>query len=299
MRKKYILFLLLIIFFTIAFQWSSISSYDEYGNEISNISIYNMNKAIEKKVIYTVKKIMKNTKINEYPLKIQKKDTYNYYNIPPIGQACSCGNIDIVKMLATNGANLNMKVLPTGETPLMLALNSPNLNDRLEIVRFLLSNNVNSNIARYNEQIFLAFNFPGFNDNEQKFEKKANEVLDIMDLLIKNNVDLSYELTHREVIISIAAIYDRVDIINYLLINKNSNFDINKKIELYENDLSTSKLYNDTTALIIAVRKNASIDTIKFLLSNGADKNIKDGDGYSALDYAISNNNYDVVKLLK
>ena len=29
-------------------------------------------------------------------------------------------------------------------------------------------------------------------------------------------------------------IYDRVDIINYLLINKNSNFDINKKIELYE-----------------------------------------------------------------
>ena len=66
-----------------------------------------------------------------------------------------------------------MKVLPTGETPLMLALNSPNLNDRLEIVRFLLSNNVNSNVARYNEQIFFAFNLPGFNDNEQKFEKKS------------------------------------------------------------------------------------------------------------------------------
>ena len=54
---------------------------------------------------------------------------------------------------------------------------------------------------------------------------------------------------------------------------------------------------NGQTPLIMGVKNNAA-DTVKLLIDHGADITIKDNDGYSAYDYALQNNNFDIIDLL-
>ena len=44
---------------------------------------------------------------------------------------------------------------------------------------------------------------------------------------------------------------------------------------------------------------NGDVETVEFLLSKGADKNIKDDEGKTALDYAVEYQKGDIISLLK
>jgi ankyrin repeat protein len=71
--------------------------------------------------------------------------------------------------------------------------------------------------------------------------------------------------------------------------------DLNKPIRIGEEyDLEE---YDEISPLFYAIRKNASLELIEFLLDNGVDLFTVDSDGISALDTAIKFKRKDVVKL--
>ena len=63
------------------------------------------------------------------------------------------------------------------------------------------------------------------------------------------------------------------------------------------NKTTINRLVNGKNALIIAAG-NSYIDTVKVLLTNGADVNSADNDGWTSLMYAANNGHLEIVKLL-
>ena len=81
-----------------------------------------------------------------------------------------------------------------------------------------------------------------------------------------------------------------------LVINTNKYPELIKDIYLYK-DIINEKNDLGWTALILACR-NSSIETIKQLLDNGADVNLRCNGGWNALMVSCNNNNFNTTKLL-
>lgn len=110
--------------------------------------------------------------------------------------------------------------------------------------------------------------------------------MDILNLTIKNNVDMNYidETSLSKYSPLIMAAYSGSKSIMQKVIKNGA--DIN-----YKNA-------EGTTALLEATRMGWT-DGVKLLLESGADKNIKDNYNLDALHYAKENNKKDIVRLLK
>lgn len=65
-----------------------------------------------------------------------------------------------------------------------------------------------------------------------------------------------------------------------------------------ENGTNVNKKFNGMTSLMYAARYN-KVDIIEYLLLKGADRNIKDSQGFTALKHAELSNAYEAIALLK
>ena len=285
--------------------------YDNYGYEIANRKIYKINLAIEENNIKGVKKLIKHTDLNKRPLKTlteeerediidQKKlnedtiypdEDIDYYNLPPLSNACKNKNIPIIKLLIENGADVNY--LSNGDyesSPLYATLyayvkesqkGDDELDKYMSILELLIKNNLQIEMKQKNNKenplSFLARN--------QISNKTTDDNIELFKILIKN----SKEEMPTEIkgdILSDLVWSNNLELIDYLI--DNENYDIN-----------TRDSYNKN-ALFSAVAKNDE-KIVKYLINKGIDTKAKDSSNMTAYDWAIylGGTKKEVIDLLK
>lgn len=179
--------------------------------------------------------------------------------IYPLSSATFSNCLECVKILLSNGVNINQKN-KHDKTALMYAL-SNGLDSGVdeEIIQLLLSNGANledKDTSGYTA-LFYAINY--------KCPYK------IIELLLKNGANLTQLNNKRETPLIAASQNRRLDIIKLL-------FDYGAEITINTQD------YQGITALFIEA-KNNNYDIVKFLLDKGADPSIKDIVNKTALKY--------------
>jgi len=179
--------------------------------------------------------------------------------IYPLSSATFSNCLECVKILLSNGANINQKN-KHDKTALMYAL-SNGLDSVIdeECIKLLLSNGANledKDTSGYTA-LFYAINY--------------NSPYKIIELLLKNGANLTQLNNKGETPLIDASQNRRLDIIKLL-------FDYGAKITINTQD------YQGITALFIEA-KNNNYNIVKFLLDKGADPSIKDIVNQTALQY--------------
>lgn len=196
-------------------------------------------------------------------------------NATPLYEACIEGNLQAVKLLVDAGANVNVVEPITKGTPLSGALGNVNEN-RIEIANYLIDRGAN-----VKEELFSIFWSSCLNNDGTKNIAKEKAEYELFLRMINNGAEIWNKSKDGNSILHISASVDNLLVMNYLI--ENYNIDIN-----LPNDV-------DRTALFFC----NSIDTAKYLLKHGADKNRKDNNGKSAYEYALENGNKEIAELLK
>jgi len=241
--------------------------------------------AIKDENIVEVKQIIeeKPTCINTYPSITPKwwHSAMNWRVCYPLTEACGTGNIELIKLLIENGADVNCNdgLTPLSTTyaskidnwyviSLILIENGASLDYTTEysgeessvlrdIVQVRSGANFDNYVQESDEEVLLAFYFAVENCNH-------------------NNVNWMRVLQH-------SVSNDRVEIVKYLLDEGYCEV----------NDASVGM-----TALMFAAR-DSTVEMVQLLLDYGADKSFKESDGMTAYDYAVRSDNLDIALLLK
>ncbi len=158
--------------------------------------------------------------------------------------------------------------------------------------------------------------------NSEIFEAAADGDLEKVKKLVNANPDLVNSKDndggpglYRETALHMAALYDRTDIVKFLLANK-ADVDarsVDSKTPLYwaaltghkdvaelllANGADVNATGNDGEAPLHAAARNSRADMVKLLLANKADFNTKDNRGNTPLHYAAESFRTDTVALL-
>ncbi|KAG4094207.1 ankyrin [Neocallimastix lanati (nom. inval.)] len=210
------------------------------------------------------------------------KNEVNYDELTALHMACEYNKSILIPKLITE-KNVNMKDI-NGRTPLMIAIKEKDY----ESIKILLSCNCN----KYNIDVNIKDcddNFPLIN-SIIKFND-SNELVDLIDLLIKNGANKDEVNYNEETALHIACKYNTSEIIPQLITEENLNM----------------KDIHGQTPLMVAI-KEKNYESIKALLSCNCneyriDVNIKDNDNYFPLIYSIiffndSNELVDLIDLL-
>lgn len=260
----------------------------------------------------------------------EQKNTINITNnkgISVLYEAIDSNNIEYIKELITNGINLNVK-LPdgytnnlSGATPLLYSI----YKNKKDITKLLIENGANLRTKDFKtwNSIMYAAAFSDINTLSLLIEKDET--------LINSKTEFYVNPLH------IASDYNNLEAIMYLCTNSNIDInerDIDgwtslyhaansKSIEAYNllirlgadtnigdnNDVlpstvltrriehENSKIREVDNDLLKAIEKDDT-KAVKHLIRNGANVNVKDGYGLSALHFAIKNNSFDSIKLL-
>lgn len=199
----------------------------------------------------------------------------------PLNVACATDNIDLIKLLIDNGADINCN---DGLTPLSITY-TEKLDNWYVISQFLIENGASLNyITDYSGgkssilqdivQCRPGAALPGYEpDNPAEVIKAFNYALKNLNY---DNVDWTWVLKE-------SVCNDRTEIVKLLLDQKYCTI----------NEIAMKK-----TALIFAAMSSTP-EMVQLLLDYGADKNIKCSDGKTAYDYAVEYDNKDVIPLLK
>lgn len=230
--------------------------------------------------------------------------TIKLTNPTPLLAAVMGGNIENIKILLKNGADIDLKG-GLGFTPLMLA----SFYGKIDIVEILLKNGANINLK----------DDRGVNALDYSIQEKKT---DISKLLIKNGIEignvvegknnlnaLSRSIVFKEYEVAKILVEKGADV--YAKSSKNQTplmFSLKQYSETGNDDLFFSIVerekelkdinYRDNdgqTLLMFAVQYN-DVKAVKYLLENGADKDIKTNDGLKAIDIT---DNEEIIKLLK
>jgi len=241
--------------------------------------------AIKEENIIAIQQIIekKPTCINTYP-SIRSKGYHSAMNLRvwyPLNEACATGNIDLIKLLIENGADVNcndgftpLSVIYNGkpdnwyEISLILIENGASLDYTTEfsgkdssILQDIVQNHLGANaidcIPDQSEEVLLAFHY-------------ALENCD------HNKVNWMRVLQH-------SVTNDEIEIVKLLLDQGYCTV----------NDFSVGK-----TALMFAAR-DSTPEMVQLLLDYGADKNLTDSDGKTAYDYAIQFNRTAIIPMLE
>jgi ankyrin repeat protein len=185
----------------------------------------------------------------------------------PLGTAIVYENYEIAKMLIEKGAVVGrIEGLPS---PLDKALTFYDNND-LKTVEFLLKNGADKNVAAegtyYTNEASGLAQIGGYKLANKEDAHKAT-------LIFKKLEAAGGDLDQRQVVLAARA--NNVELLNYLIEEK--GMDVNKGVEMPSSEVFTP--------LIRASFTNA-LDTAKYLLEHGADKNLIDSLGRKAIDYA-------------
>ncbi|WP_338967567.1 ankyrin repeat domain-containing protein [Spiroplasma endosymbiont of Lonchoptera lutea] len=214
----------------------------------------------------------------------------------PLQYAIFHGNLDIVKLLLENGANINLQN-NNGNNALITAVE----NGHTDIVKLLLKNGADIN-------------------HQNKFgitpliTAATYGELDIMKLLLEKGANINHQNKFGITPLITAATYGKLDIVKLLLENgaainltdENGNtalitaatYDYEKivKLLLANGAINSHLVKNSNTPLLAA--GNAQIEILKLLLANGAHINLQNNNGNNALITAVENGHTDIVKLL-
>lgn len=227
----------------------------------------------------------------------------------------SCnGNLDIVKYLYENGADLNLVEYEYKNSALMFAIGY----NQEEVVKYLIEKGANINLQNINGDTPLHFacikgylnlvkllNENGcdlnlFNNehNNAIIFAVGNNFIDIVKYLIDNNVNLNVIDCKKVSLLHICIG------INMNFKEDKDNFLQNIKLKIMEMILEKDKSMIDYyckenyyTALLSASMLNRK-EFIKILLKYGANPNINGPLNYSPLYYGVTNDDFEIVKLL-
>lgn len=216
----------------------------------------------------------------------EKKKLENAYKRYPINVAARYGNLEIVKLLLSYNADVNI-CEEGGNTPLISAAQ----NNHLDVVKELLNHQAKVNTK---------------NDNDTNALGMA---------IINNNLEIVYELLQSKADIEIktqgytplmlAGAFDNKDIMD-LLIQNGAN--INAKTESGQTALELTVLDGKKTAVEVLLKHGVNInelgsngntalmsaagtdnyELVKYLINAGADTKIQNSLGYNALDFAVA-----------
>jgi len=241
--------------------------------------------AIKEENIIAIQQIIekKPTCINTYP-SIRSKGYHSAMNLRvwyPLNEACATGNIDLIKLLIENGADVNCN---DGFTPLSVIYNGKPDN-WYEISLILIENGASldytTEFSGKDSSILqdIVQNRPGANAIDY-IPDKSEEVLLAFHYALENcdhnKVNWMRALQH-------SVTNDRIEIVKLLLDQGYCTV----------NDTSVGM-----TALMFAAR-DSTPEMVQLLLDYGADKNLTDSDGKTAYDYAIQFNRTAIIPMLE
>jgi ankyrin repeat protein len=196
-------------------------------------------------------------------LKLNPKsiDLWQHYT-RPIFCAAICGNLEIIKFLVENGADVNVKDFLFGKTPLFDAAH----NGRLGIVKYLIENGADVNVKAYSGETPLCRTIG----------------LDVIKYLVKNGADVNVKSDAVAVTPLSYAIYNS----DFIYDVDNVSFSCLKIVKyLVENGADVNlKDTSGKTPLFVATFRD-DLEVIKYLVKNGADVNAKNNDDQTVLDY--------------
>lgn len=226
----------------------------------TNIDIY---KAYKK---YNITKHVRNRKLEKikFLLKIgfvNFKDSDNYASL----MIAIDINIDIVKLLINNGANINVHEKQFGFTPLIYTITL----QKIDMLKLLLDNGADINIQ------------DNIGSTALIIAVKSGFINMIMPL-IANGANINIKDNNGNTALTYATIYKRKDILKLLIDN---GADIN----VQDN--------NGVSALMHASAKNY-LDIVKLLIDNKAEINFRSNEGNTALMLASELGNKKIVQLL-
>lgn len=224
----------------------------------------------------------------------------------------------IVKYLIDNGADVNTKQ-QNNFTALMKAA----VETQPEVVKLLLDEGAKVNEQAKNKtSALLEAVRSGYNYEKQTANPNTSKIIEIINLLLEADADMSLADEDKNTPLSLALDYSYVTdykAVAKLLIEKSPKLDAEAltKAAKVENaefvkmilargvDVNAKTESDGSTALIEAVRygvyeetvglKPGAAETIKFLLDKGADPKAKDNAGNSALKLAKQHKNYELV----
>ena len=209
-------------------------------------------------------------------------------------KAAMSGSVEIAKLLLSNGLNINSKN-NSGATPLMIAVS----NNKNIFIDFALTNGAklsldnkgntllhkassNSNIEAIKKFMFdININTK---NNEGNTPFLLSSKIEVMKLLIANGANMNAKNKKLENILMIAYNNHKDDMFKYLL--ENYKVDIN------------SKNIKGKTILMKSLNSSAwyGVKDARILIQAGANINLKDNQGNTALHSIIEHRNYDVAK---
>lgn len=198
-------------------------------------------------------------------------------NMPPLHFACKEGKYVFVVKLVEAGANINNTDVWDGHTPLMVALGQNN-ESRVLIAEYLINNGADAAIIS-NDYSALDY---AFTYNVVDYSE-STEILDFQLAMLLLNNGLSITDVRLGNVIFIAAKNNNKLMVKYLIEDLNVNIDV------------IDPTYGNSS--LIWVVKNNCYNVVKYLLDNGANLDIKNNNGKTALDIAIEKNNIDILNL--
>jgi ankyrin repeat protein len=191
----------------------------------------------------------------------------NYDEKTALMYASIYGQTEIAKLLLEKGADVNAKDY-RGTTAFILA----SLNGRTEIAKLFLEKGADVN-ARENDGTTALI-------SASKEQEEDNT--EIVKFLLEKGADVNAKDNDGFIALMYATMYGQIDIVKILLM---SGADINAKDNNGENSLKHASANGDT-------------EIVKLLLEKGADINAKDNEGTTALMKASENGDREIVKLL-
>ncbi|MBP5403979.1 MAG: ankyrin repeat domain-containing protein [Elusimicrobiaceae bacterium] len=198
------------------------------------------------------------------------------FNQTPLHGASSRGPLELVKLLVSNGADVNA-INEDGTTPLRDAVQE----DKLEIAKFLLQQGANQTI----NQRYEFKNGSSSGDGETALFNASSAAM--AKLLIENGAQIAVVNKAGQSVLLNAINKRNPELVKVLLDN---GAEVNKQDN------------KGTTALLSAVRDSwytSDTEIVKLLLDRGAGVNIADKEGNTPLSLAKKETNSEVIALLK
>ena len=185
-------------------------------------------------------------------------DERDHYDNTPLMDAAENGQLDVVKYLVDNGANVNT-IDKAYRTPLMLAAEK----GHLDVVKYLVDKGAM---------------------NAQNCAELAakNGYLDVVEFLVTKGTDVNARGRNGTMPLMKAAGLGQLDVVKYLV---DKGADVNAKGE------------DGWTPLMMAM-SDGNLDIVKVLVEKGADVNAKYENGLTVLMYAAAAGKLDMVKFL-
>ena len=196
---------------------------------------------------------------------VQDRDEIAHYRreSTPIIIASERGNLEIVRYLVKNGADVNFIDACDG-TALMEASESGNL----EIVKYLVENGANIHFKNYRGETAL-------------MNASAKGNLEVVKYLIEKGADVNV-ISKGYTALIVASDYSHLEVVKHLV----------------EKGADVNIIVNGYTALIRAsIRGNLEI--VKILVENNANLDFQAFSGQTGLDFAKKNGHVEVVEYLK